>query len=127
MLSPPYLPHNIKGRWLFRAHLRMQQQCQFDIVRRWRSERLKRRALLRPKQIGRSPGIQGSACSQDIVPSFARTTTMGLKANRGSEQYQAMNCSTAYWYARREPGEVRLFSTANFEWSRSRNRSTMRR
>src|ERR1700734_4325358 len=37
-----------------------------------------------------------------------------LKANRGSEQYQAMNWSMAYSYTRREGGEPRLLSTRQF-------------
>jgi len=61
-----------------------------------------------------------------------RTTTMRLKARWGSEQYHATTCPMAYLAARRpqtrrEAGDVRLLSTADLEWSRSGNRSTLQR
>ena len=42
-----------------------------------------------------------------------------LKANRGSEPYQATNSSIACWYPRLESGEPRLRRAAVFECSRS--------
>src|SRR5690349_9568412 len=56
-----------------------------------------------------------------------RTTTTLLKAKRGSEQYQAMNSFNANSYARREPGDLRLLSTADLEWSGSGSRRMVRR
>jgi len=44
-----------------------------------------------------------------------------LKANRGSEQYQSMNSRIACSYVRWEQADVRLFSTAVFDCSKSGN------
>src|SRR5258708_34320613 len=50
-----------------------------------------------------------------------RVTTVLLKANLGSEQYQSMNSRMAWSYERFELVDVRLFKTADFDCSRSGN------
>ena len=48
-----------------------------------------------------------------------RVTTILLKDNRGSQQYQSMNSSMACRYPRFDFGERRLFKAADLLWSKS--------